>query len=446
MEKYDKYVELKRKLPVRYEADVAVIGGGIAGVSAACAAAKAGAKVILVERFAVTGGDCTTGGVGAFCGETKGQGAIFDEIIHSLELFGAVAPYRKYAPNTEGEARIFNHEILAIVLQEMLLKYNVKLLLHTRFVDAIVDDTGNITECVVCGKSGLEAIRAKIFIDSTGEGEVAREAGFETMKGDPATGYQLPMSLMFFVRHVEDDEARTEVPENWFKRIEKFEDLPMATVWPNGPHSNAIKLKIPAFDSTDTESMTEAEIFARRRMMEFIDYCQRTEELVLPDQCSYPKMLRRQHKWILDHCSAQVGIREGRRIVGEYLLTVDDIRKGRSFDDAIAKGVFYLDAHRPNDDKSTYMLKKDDMYVPPYHIPFRCLIVKDGKNLMSSGRCFSCDQLALTSARVTTTCSMMGQAAGLAAAMCVKNDCQIRDIDFIQVRKAVEANGADLSL
>jgi flavin-dependent dehydrogenase len=151
-----------RRVPVRYTADVAVIGGGIAGVAAACAAAKSGAKVVLVERFAITGGNLTTGGVASFCGETAGQGEVFDGILADMEKFNAVAPYKPYP---QLDHRVFDHHILAIALQELLLRRKVKLLLHTRFVDVRVTDSGRITECIVCGKSGPEALRAKQFID-----------------------------------------------------------------------------------------------------------------------------------------------------------------------------------------------------------------------------------------------------------------------------------------
>ena len=288
-----------RSVPVRYETDVAVIGGGIAGVSAACAAAKSGVKVVLVERFAVTGGNATTGGVASFCGETAGQGEVFDAIITDLEEWNAIAPYK---PNNCQKARIFDHHILAIVLQELLLRDKVKLLLHTRFVD-VYQKAGRISDCIICGKSGPEALRAKIFIDCTGEAEVAHAAGLETIKGN---GYQLPMSMMGFVREVAKPEVQ--IPEGWFQAIRNDNDLPMVSIWSNGPGGKTLKIKIPMFDSTDTESMTAAEIRARRRMMEVLEYYQQTGKKA----------------WRFDGCSPQIGIREGRRIIGEYILTVDD--------------------------------------------------------------------------------------------------------------------------
>ncbi len=424
--KHGPEVAWKRRVPVRYECDVAVMGGGIAGVTAALAAARSGTKVILVERFAVTGGNATVGGVGSFCGETAGQGEAFDAIVAGLEAFHAIAPYKPYA---EKEARIFDPEILSVVLQELLLGRGVRLLLHTHFVDACVHG-GRISECIVSGPSGPEALRAAQFIDCTGEAQLTHQAGFETVKGRPEDGLPLPMSLMFFVRHVGEADAAAQVPEDWFDPIRTKEDLPMTSLWPNGPGSNALKIKVPMFDAADTESMTAAEVRGRRRMMEVLDYYQRVEK----------------KPWLLDHCAARIGIREGRRTVGEYVLTLADLRAGREFDDAIARGVFYLDGHKPDDDKRTYILAPEERIVPPYQIPYRCLLPRGTKNLQVAGRCFSADQLALSSARVMTTCSMMGQAAGIAAALAAARGCDLAALDGTEVRKEVETRGAYLSL
>jgi len=408
-----------RRVPVRYEADVAVVGGGIAGVSAAAAAARSGAKVLLVERFAVTGGDLTSGGVANFCGQLSGQGEVFDRILADLKTFRALDARRP----------VFDHEILAVVLQELLLRRKVELLLHTRFVD-VREAEGRITEAIVCGKSGPEAVRAKQWIDASGEADVARAAGFATMKGRPEDGMTLPMSLMFFVRHVSPADAEPQLPEGWFHPIADRRDLPMTSVWPNGPGGNALKLKVPGFDAANTEQLTAAEIRARRRMLEVLDYYQRVER----------------KPWRLDHCSPIIGIREGRRVVGDYVLSVEDLRAGRRFDDAVARGTFYLDAHKPDDEKRTYVLSEAERQVPPYQIPFRSLLVRDAENLLAAGRCFSADQLALSSARVSTTCSMLGQAAGIATAMAASRGCRPRDLDPGEVRRVVELRGAALEV
>ncbi|OHD72821.1 MAG: hypothetical protein A2177_09165 [Spirochaetes bacterium RBG_13_68_11] len=408
-------------MPVRYEADVAVFGSGMAGVSAAIGAAMQGASVLLVERFGILGGNSTTGGVASFCGNTLGQGKPFDLVVEGLEAFGAIA-----ALDPGRSSRVFNHEILAVVLQELVLQRGIKVLLHTRFVD-VRCRKGHIGECLVCGPSGLEAVCAKQFLDCTGEGELAQRAGFPTMKGGDS-GYQLPMSLMYFVRHVAEGEQRREVPEGWFARLEREDQLPMTSIWPNGPGSNAVKIKIPMFDSTDTQSMTAAEIRGRRRMMEVLDYHQRVEG----------------KSWIYDHCSPMIGIREGLRITGDYVLSVEDLRAGRSFEDSVAVGTFYLDGHKTDDDRRTYILPKGSLAVPPYDVPLRALIAKGGDNLMMAGRCLSADQLALSSARVTTTCSMTGHAAGITAALAAAAGTDVRSIPARKVQGILLANGAIL--
>ena len=344
-----------------------------------------------------------------------GQGEVFDEIVRDLTAFGAL------------DGTNIHYEILAVVLQEMLLRRGVKLLLHTRFVDAVVRD-GAVTEAVIAGKSGPEALRARLFIDCSGDGDVARAAGFAVERGRAGDGLPLPMSMMFFVRHVGADETRPRLPEGWFDPVRRQEDLPMTSVWPDGPGGNALKVKIPMFHSTDTEALTAAEIRGRRRMLEVLDYYQRVEG----------------KPWRLDHCSPIIGIREGCRITGLQTLRVDDLRAGRRFDDAVAMGTFYLDGHKPDDDKRTYILPKDELEVPPYQIPYGCLVARDGRNLLMAGRCFSADQLALSSARVSTTCSMMGQAAGIAAAFCAAKGCAPAELDPALVRKTVEERGGDL--
>lgn len=418
-----------RETPVRWNVDVAVVGGGIAGVCAACAAAQTGANVALIERFAVTGGVLTAGGVANFCGETAGQGRVFDEMIAQLDAFGAVWPYAPYEHRKD--KRVFHHEVLAVVMQEMLLKYGVKLLLHTRFVDVAAAASGTIEALLLRGQSGPEALRAKQFIDCTGEGELAHLAGCETMQGRPADGLTLPMSLMYFIRETDEENARCEMPEGWQPPVQSADELPMVSIWPAGPGGKAIKLKVIDHLSTDTESLTAAETGARRRMMQVLDFHQRVEG----------------RQWLLDHVSPIIGIREGRRIVGDYVLAEQDLRAGRTFDDGVAVGTFYLDAHSPTTDKRVaQILEFEDREVPPYEIPLRSLIARDAQNLWMAGRDLSADLLAMSSARVSTSCAMMGQAAGIAAAQAADAGICAHDVHAANVRREVVARGANFDL
>jgi len=419
--KKDSEITIRRNIPLRYEADVVVIGGGIAGVSAAVSAAVSGASVLLVERFGTLGGMLTSGGVAHFCGQVEEQGEVFDQILSNLKKYNALG---------EGNRKtVFNYEILELVLQEMLLERGVKFLLHTRLVDVMLHEN-TITGCIICGKSGLEAIKGRIFIDCSGEADMARYAGVSTMKGDGKTGYSLPMSKMCFVREVPADDFVRQVPEDWPGLILKSEDLPMVSVWPDGPGGKALKIKIPMFDATSTESLTQAEIQARRRTMDVLGYYQEVEN----------------KKWRLTNGAQIIGIREGCRVEGDYILKTVDLRAGKTFEDGVARGTFYLDGHGLTDDKRTYILPRDQLNVPPYQIPMRSLVSKDSDNLLMAGRCLSAEQLALSSARVSTTCAMMGQATGIAAGMAVQRKTKVKKLDYREIREEVKKRGAELDV
>ena len=213
-----------REVRVRYNADVAVIGGGMAGVSAACAAAHEGASVVLVERFAVTGGNATVGGVANWSGETAGQGAVFDQITAMQEAWGSIEPYPGPARGFDNSRRVFDHEILAVILQELLRQHGVRLLLHTRFVD-VQRHGRRLGPALVCGTSGVEALQARVFIDTSGCAQLAHAARC-TMLPQAQFG-DLPPSLMYFVRECPD--AQPQLPDGWFGPVTDQADLPLTS-------------------------------------------------------------------------------------------------------------------------------------------------------------------------------------------------------------------------
>lgn len=413
--------------------DVLVAGGGMAGFSAAVAAAQQGATVMLVEQHADLGGTATTAGTAAFCGETTGQGAVFDAVVRELERLDAIAAYRPYA---EREARPFDHEVLKIVLQEQALAAGVDLWVHTRAVDVDCRD-GRIDGVILHSKSGLQAVRPRVVIDCTGDGDVTHLAGMPTAKGRESDGAQLPMAINFFMRNA-GREVRQELPAaptapgGALRVYETAEEMPMLSVWPQGDGKVGLKLKIVGYDATDGASLTAAEVYARRLMWSMIHHIQRHE---------YRNHDLSHYKF--DYISPRIGIREGRRAVGEYVLTVDDLRAGRTFEDGIALGVFYLDCMDPISDKRLYQINWDERHVPPYHVPYRSLVPMGSRNLLVAGRCLSADQLALSSARVMTTASMMGQAAGIAAVWSA-GERPVGDVDVPSLRRELANRGAIL--
>src|SRR5688500_6963045 len=260
--------------------DVLVAGGGMAGFSAAVAAANQGAKVMLVEQHSDLGGTATTAGTAAFCGETTGQGEVFDGVVRELERIEAIAAYKPYG---EREARPFDHEVLKFVLQEQALAAGVDLWLHTRVADVDCRD-GRIDGVILHSKSGLQAIRPTMVIDATGDGDVTHAAGFPTAKGRESDGAQLPMSINFFMRNAGREVAQAlpqapTAPGGALRTYEDAADLPMLSVWPQGDGKVGLKLKVVgpdgSFDSTDGRSLTKAEVQARRLMWSMIHYVQR---------------------------------------------------------------------------------------------------------------------------------------------------------------------------
>ncbi|MFO7945292.1 MAG: FAD-dependent oxidoreductase [Armatimonadota bacterium] len=409
-------VNFEADLDVMASPDVAVAGGGIAGVSAAVAAARQGTEVLLIERYNALGGTATIAGVGSFCGETAGQGEVFDDIVAGLDDLGVIADYRPYP---EMEARTFDHQWLKIVLLDLCEEAGVRVLLHSTVVATRADE-GRVSDLVVAYKGGLGVVQAAVVVDATGDADVVAQAGLGVEKGNP----QLAMGYMLFTRYA-DEGVKMPLPEGW-RRYENSDELPKTSVWSEPYKKAGIKSKMVGYDATDPWDLTAAEIEAARKSLSQLEFLSR----------------ERLSGYVLDHFPGQVGIREGRRIVGREKLTEADIRAGRRFDDAVARGTFYIDFHDPHSDRAGYAVKQEQ--VPPYDIRYGCLVPQGAHNILAAGRCLSSDQVANSSARVMTSCAMMGQAAGIAAAWAAERDAAVRDIDEKELRTALIDRGAEL--
>ena len=226
----------------------------MAGFSAAVAAARQGARVVLVEQHADLGGTATTAGTAAFCGETTGQGEVFDAVVAEMERLQAIAAYKPYA---EREARPFDHEVLKFVLQEQALAAGVDLWCTPAWPTSTAAD-GRIDGVILHSKSGLQAIRPAMVIDATGDGDVTHQAGFPTAKGREADGAQLPMSINFFMRNAGREVAQElpqapTAPGGALRVYEDAADLPMLSVWPQGDGKVGLKLKVVGHDVRSTD-------------------------------------------------------------------------------------------------------------------------------------------------------------------------------------------------
>ena len=394
------FLDYSRKLRVSGSYDVIVAGGGFAGVCAAVSSARKGAGTLLIEHYGFLGGAATAGLVRGFWATVDGVGYVFQEIYDGLKRLGALRESKDYAeeylkhhPPGVG----FDEEYLKYILQDLVLKSGVDLRLHSRVIDVIKDED-RVGYLVVHGKSGIEALKARIVIDATGDGDVAALAGADFKKGRESDGRQLAMSLHFKLLDT-GEKVKPVLPESC-QEYESFEDLPF---------SPELRPKVIGLDPTDTGELTKAEILARKQVMSIAHYMQK----------------RGHPTYKLVSVAPQIGVREGRRIIGDYVLTEEDIVQGRKFPDVIAVGTSQIDFHDIDEygDKGS---RREA--VPPYQIPYRCILVKGIENMLTAGRCTSSDQVAQSAYRMIPTCAALGQAAGTAAALAVKSKVKLREM------------------
>ncbi len=417
--------------------DVAVVGGGMAGVFAALAAADRGARTLLLEQHAFVGGQGTAGGVHTFCGETRVVNDNWSEMLERLEALSAVVPYR-----ADSDARAFDIESLKYVLQEMLAARGVRILLHTSLVGVDLCD-GRVVELTFFNKSGLQRIGCRYVIDASGDADVVARAGLPFLKGGAvyrpgadgpervveAGQLQLPMSLYFAMVDT-GEPVRAVLPEGC-PQWETTDDLPMTTVKRLGKNLISVKMKVIGHDATDGLSLSDAEQRARRQMMGLVYHLQTKGTRKEPFST-----------WKLAWVSPHIGIREGRRVVGRQPLSDDDLFCARRFADGVAVGSYHLDYHWPD------VLQRAGGgitgMVPPYQIPLGALRPCGVDNLLVPGRCVSGEQLAMSSYRVMGTCAATGHAAGVVAGLATRDGVGIDGIPVATLQRELRSTGVRL--
>ncbi len=396
------------------ERDVVVVGGGIAGTSAAIAAARMGHRVLLVEEANCLGGISSAGNVAQWYASLEGMGNIFTSIVETMELFGATIHHR-YNP--------YNPEYMKIVLQLLAEEAGVDILLHTTLQD-VKCEKGFIQSVRLVSCSKTMDVSGRFFIDASGEGDLGFLAGAEFMQGDPLKGRTLHMSLVFFLSDT-GKPVKTYLPPD-MEPIACKEQLPGLHVyakWFDG-RIYCNMTKIIDHDPTDPFSLSDAELEARRQIVRVVHFLQ-SKYFPTYTICS---------------SGSKIGIREGRRIVGDYVLKKEDILGDKPFDcyDGICVATSQIDLHSLTKPGHGGWRKK----VLPYAIPFRCIVAKGFKNLLMAGKCISVDQVVHSSCRMIPTCCGMGQAAGTAVAMAVeagKDD--VRGISIERLKRQLEYDG-----
>jgi len=418
-------------VPKVISSDVVVVGGGPSGFAAAVSSSRLGARTLLVERYGFLGGMATAGLVNPFMvPQYRGKsliGGIFAEIIGLLKKENACVNGELF-----GQPHIaFDEEALRSILLKKSVQHEVDLLLHS-FSDGVILSGKAVKGITTVGKSGQIKVLAKVIIDATGDADIAFYAGVKCLKGREKDHMTQPATLNFNLGGIDAGRmpSRGQIDQMFILAKKNREiDVPrdkilwFETTRPDELHFNVTR--ISGVDGTDVFDETRAEVEGRRQVEEVHRFL----------RAKVPGF----EKSHIRAVALQVGFRETRRISGGYILTEKDIMDGRTFDDAIALNNYPIDIHNPKGEGTIF--KPLDK---PYGIPYRCLVPERIENLLVSGRCVSATHEALSSVRIMPVCMAMGQAAGVAAALCVKKKCRPRSLDVTLLKKELLEQGAVL--
>ena len=453
------------------QTDVLVVGGGTAGLIAAVAASRNGARCLIVDQYGYLGGTMTASLLPhsqtfhAPDGRQIIKG-IPQELFDRLKEANGAIGHLKRPPNYWATDTPYDGEVLKSVADDWVEQENIDVLFHTFASEPILQGQ-DLRGIIIQNKSGRQLVLADIVIDSTGDGDIAAMAGAPYKKGREEDGRCQGVSFQFQMANVDLDRTaeylkdfRAEAEKMSWGRLdsgvigrklgsdrESYVRL-VGTLPDSAMETENLDQDIKVFtiesiregvaiighphilnvDATNTKSLTEAEIKGRRKLHRLAD--------------ALKKYIPGFEKSFVIQTPPQIGVRETRRIMGLYVLTAGDIREGKKFHDTIALGAFPLDIH------STAKLGENDTVFEQiqseYGIPYRCLVPQNLDNILVCGRCVSADRAAQASLRVTPTCMAMGQAAGTAAAMCSQNKTKPRELDINELQKKLAAQGAIL--
>jgi hypothetical protein len=408
---------------------VLVCGGGCAGLGAALSAARNGARTLLIERAGFAGGIITSAGLPYFDGiaHIKTNQVVVRGI--GLELLAksgvCTADARSVKVHNPTIPSTYRFKLLADELLRAE-KANLQVLFHSFACDTVVE-SGRITEVVVANKAGLMRLRPRVVVDCTGDADIAAWSGAPTEKSPELQ----PLTLHFRIGNVRRTPDLSRQCREALEAAHQRGDLPMfygpGVMFMFAPDEVYVHgIRVPA-DATDPADLTRAEMQGRRDAWTMFE--------------SWQKSVPGFEDAYFIESSPFIGVRETRRLVGQHVLNEQEITRGQRFDDAIATGCWYLDLH-PNKATAGAAQSTPKVQPEPYDIPYRSLLPQRVSNLIVAGRCHSATQLAASSTRVTVTAMAMGEAAGLAAAMAVRQKTQTAELSGVAVRKQLHAQGA----
>jgi hypothetical protein len=438
--------EAARRLPLLAETEVLVLGGGPAGIAAAASAAAAGRQVLLVERYGFLGGMGTAAGVTNFCGlhgNVHGEmkrvvHGVADELLQRIDALGGLNEPHAIFGRTLAQA--YDGAAYKCAADELLLGRGAKLLFHALAAGVVMHDDGQrIAALLVETRSGRRALRAQLFIDASGDGDLSDWAGAPWDKGD-AQGEMLYPTLMFRVAGVDDARAGEAWREVGPRMLEaeasgRHRFARQGAILRPMKHAGEWRVNVTqirneagrAMDGTDALQLSAGEVEGRRQVRDFFAFL----------RAELPGF---ENAYLLE-IAPQVGIRETRRVRGQAVLRGEDVLGCASFDDTIGVNAWPLEQHVAGDVKWSWPSEHSRGF---NHLPWRMLLPQRVSNLLVAGRCASMDSVAQSAARVSGGCFVMGEAAGLGAALALRAGCAPADIDVAALQAALEQQGAYL--
>ena len=449
-------VMFQQELPVYRSVDVVVVGAGPAGIGAAVAAARNGAKTLVFEAHGCIGGMGTSGMVSPFmtsydapCENMIIRG-VFEELVNRMvEIGGAVdpkdvrneQPYASYFHIGHNNVTPFDPHAFKLIGMRMLRESGAELLLQTQFVN-VIKDGDRITGVVINNKDGLSVIEAKIVIDCSGDADVAARAGVNYIMGNEEDGNLQPASMFMRIADADMDVVNAHMAEH-SDEIKPF----------FGPFSWIIK-EFP--EDWDNFPRGEICIFADVTPGEFSINCSRILDIdatkaehvtratmIGQEQCQHIFQFMKKHAPGFENSriiatADAIGIRETRHIEGEYKLTGDEVAACKVHEDAIACMATNMDTHNKDNPGGSFFIPKNG---PFFTVPYLCLVPKGISNLLVAGRAISADAIAGSAIRMMPSCMAFGQAAGTAAAMCAAQGIAPKKVDVQVLRKTLVEQG-----
>ena len=424
-----------KNVPVLATTEVLVIGSGTAGISAAVASARSGAQTMIVERYGCLGGALTVSNVSSYSFSVNR----FPETLSGIpkEIDERCRAYGASAPDYRGSGIFVDAELYKCMLDEWMAEEGVSVLLHTTVIGAYVEN-GALKGVFCQSKSGIGIILAERTVDASGDGDVAAAAGVPFEQRDRAKVQ--PVSVVFGISNVDVEkfEAHFRNPKgNGFATV--FGAAAEAGEWKSQKRGGAWKILTPngdikslnltlvrEIDATDVFDLTRAEIEGRKQIVHIISLFRKYGKEIGLGDCQ------------LRAIAPQLGLRETRRITGDYRLTGDDVREHRNFEDGIGRLICTIDLY--GDLKSSYR----PMEAETFSVPYRALLPQGVEGLLVAGRCISCDEVSFGAVRLMVGSALTGQAAGTAAAMSLSDRVMPRGLDVVKLRATLSKNGVIL--